>query len=440
MTSRIAHGIGSGISQFSHITTPPETPSLKLSKQIQNNVARRKASPRAPAEVWSDENHVIKKEDDNDHANLLQMARGARKRLEGFSQAPLPWSTSVTLYALFLVTQPLVALLPRRCSGFYAALARIGGDGRVRLLLKIAKMDEDHDGSISEHELKQLDKLVDNTCTSLTNFAVVGSLLFAANFLAVMDRPVWQPTGAATIFLGDTAPVALMGVAYALACCIATACLAIIIYSVASKYLLMYVHSTLEAKLCLLCELNPVGVCSRLFVSVVPLLVVLLPLGGMLGSGSGRWGLAALGVLPVAAAVIGPVFTQLRNGTLALHSEMMEFLERTASDVETGGRPRSLAGFQSLSTKSLSTKNLAGAGEAQPRQFTSRWPVQRAPTTAAAVRFADVTVADDVAVVVTDEVSHARAKGPKFAFDEPDEVVEDGAGEGDGGGDGGAGL
>ena len=36
--------------------------------------------------------------------------------------------------------------------GYYAALARIGGDGRVRLLLKIAKMDEDGDGSISGDE------------------------------------------------------------------------------------------------------------------------------------------------------------------------------------------------------------------------------------------------------------------------------------------------
>ena len=194
-----------------------------------------------------------------DTAKLLQMAHGARKRLEAFAKKPLPISPSVTLYMLFLFAQPLLALLPRGCPSFYVALAQIGGDARVRLLLKIAKMDADGDGSISDTELKQLEGLVETTCASLANFAVVGSLLFTANYLSVMDRPAWEPRGAATDFLGETPPVALMWAAYALACCIATACLTIIIFSVASKYLLVYVHSSLEAKLCLLCELNPVS-------------------------------------------------------------------------------------------------------------------------------------------------------------------------------------
>ena len=120
-----------------------------------------------------------------------------------------------------------------------------------------------------------------------------------------------------------------------------------------------------------------VGVCSRLFVVVVPLLLVLMTMGGMLGSGSGKWGLVTLGVLPIAAVVIGPVFTQLRNGTLAMHSEMMEFLERPPtlpddkSDIESGlpsHRPYGIL------ARGLSTSNLQAAA-AEASQSKRRWPL-----------------------------------------------------------------
>ena len=43
---------------------------------------------------------------------------------------------------MYIFAQPLLAvLLPRSSRGFYATLARAGGESRVRLLLKIAQMD-----------------------------------------------------------------------------------------------------------------------------------------------------------------------------------------------------------------------------------------------------------------------------------------------------------
>ena len=356
-----------------------ESPTLQLSKQMKQQASRRRLSSptKSPQNVsWVEPS-----------AQLLLMADAARERLNLLAKAPMPTGTALNanLYALFLFAQPLVALVPQSCfRGYYGELARVGGDGRVRLLLKIAKMDEDGDGAISGDELRHLDKLVDTTCLSLTNFAVVGSLLFTPNFLAIMDRGKWQPAAEAQLFLGDAAPTILMWVAYVLVCFIATICLTVVVYSVSSKYLLVYVHSTLEAKLCLLCELNPVGVCSRAFICVANLLLLLLPIGGMLGTGSGKWGLAALGVLPVALKLFDPVIVQFRNGTLALHHELMDFIERTApmDDVESGlGLKRGLTrGSHSLSTKDLwaAAQGTAGSqvgGPSGVRRWTSkRWP------------------------------------------------------------------
>ena len=250
-------------------------------------------------------------------------------------------------------------------------------------------MDEDGDGSISEAEAKNLDKLVDTSCASLTNFAVVGSLLFAPSFLCVINRPSWQPSATAHENIGEAATTSLMWTAYVFACFIATSCLAIIIYSVASKYLLVYVHESLAAKLCLLCELNPVGACSRLFVSVVPLLLMMLTFGGL---GSSTYGFAAVGVLPVAACVVAPVFAQLRNGTLALRCEVLDFIAAASSRQQKEQGVEEDSAF-SLPSNTLSTKNLWSDAHVGVENNRPRWTartatsrrVQRVPSTMAAV-------------------------------------------------------
>ena len=96
-------------------------------------------------------------------------------------------------------------------------------------------------------------------------FTVVGSLLFSATFLSVIGRPTpWLPSEDTLERMGQTGSTALMYVVYILACFITTATLTTIIYAVGARYMLTYVLGSLESKLCLLCELNPVAVVSRL--------------------------------------------------------------------------------------------------------------------------------------------------------------------------------
>ena len=64
-----------------------------------------------------------------------------------------------------------------------------------------------------------------------------------------------------------------MWLAYIISCCIATACLTIIIYSVASKYLLLYVHGSLEAKVTEashICTLVPIRLAEAVLLRALP--------------------------------------------------------------------------------------------------------------------------------------------------------------------------
>ena len=273
---------------------PAPTPTLKLTAQLERQMTGSSFTSNSALQSRGDK--------------LANMARGARRQLVPFANAPRPSPcASGTRHALFVFTQPFIAaLMPRSSRGFYACLARAGGESRVRLLLQIAQIDTGGGEAPEAHKVVALERLIDTTCNSLSNFAVVGSLLFAGNFLCVIGRPPWQPTADAYELLGEVGAVTIMWVAYALACAIATGCLVTIIYAVGSKYLLTYILASLESKLCLLCELNPVGVVSRTVLTLVPMLIVLLPLGGLIAVGRG-WGLAALGTLPVAVYVISPL-------------------------------------------------------------------------------------------------------------------------------------
>ena len=205
-------------------------------------------------------------------------------------------------------------------------------------------------------------KLVDNTCTTLQNFAVVGSMLFSGTYLAVIGRPVpWTPSDASAAFLQPEGADTIMWLTYTLATWITTLCLSIIVYSVGSRFMLTYILESVESKLCFLCEvrhsaqnktcrclaglasvspllmclathratrliraacrqLNPVSVASRSFMIVIMLLLLLLGMGGMLSAGRG-WGFVGCAAFPFALAQCYPLFSQLRNGSVQLHLE-----------------------------------------------------------------------------------------------------------------------
>lgn len=100
-------------------------------------------------------------------------------------------------------------------------------------------------------------KLVDNTCTTLQNFAVVGSMLFSGTYLAVIGRPVpWTPSDASAAFLQPEGADTIMWLTYTLATWITTLCLSIIVYSVGSRFMLTYILESVESKLCFLCEVR----------------------------------------------------------------------------------------------------------------------------------------------------------------------------------------
>ena len=162
----------------------------------------------------------------------------------GPSHTPPP-SRSV----FFLLFSPLYMLIvPRTCAGFYASLARAGGEARVRMLLTIAKLDHDGDGVLSPEEITSFErvsqKLVDNTCTTLQNFAVVGSLLFSSTYLSVIGRPVpWKPSDPTADMLSPHSAGVVMWLAYGLATWITTFCLTTIVYSVGSRFMLTCTHT-----------------------------------------------------------------------------------------------------------------------------------------------------------------------------------------------------
>ncbi len=207
-------------------------------------------------------------------SKILQMARGARQQLEPFANSQRPRFSGSLVHAMFMCAQPLMRmLLPSSCTGFYATLARAGGESRVRMLLKIAQFDE-HKARLSDEEAERYEMvgqtLVDLSVQTLQNFSVVGSLLFSATFLSVIGRPTpWTPSPETVERMGVDGSTALMYAAFILASCISTATLVALLYSVGSRYMLTYVLGSLESRLCLLCELNPVGVVSRLFIAGV---------------------------------------------------------------------------------------------------------------------------------------------------------------------------
>ena len=193
------------------------------------------------------------------------MARGAKRELDAFAKVKRPKTEGclgVMLYAFFLLCCPVIAkVTPGSFNGFYTCLARCGGESRVRMLLTIASLDADQDGELTDEEMRRFErisqKLVDNTCTTLQNFAVVGSMLFGGTYLAVIGRPIpWTPSEAAASFMSAYGADVIMWVTYSLATWITTLCLSIIVYSVGSRFMLTYILESLESKLCFLCELN----------------------------------------------------------------------------------------------------------------------------------------------------------------------------------------
>lgn len=256
----------------------PQTPGLKLSKL--NKMATQK----------------MKRSCKSRTSQITLMARGARRQLQPFANAPRPTgrccTSSAWFHALFIIAQPLFGVVLRD-KGFYATLARAGGESRVRMLLKVALFDANEDGDIDEEELVNYERLanelVEVANATLQNFSVVGSLLFGATFLAVIGRPTpWEPSPESINLFGDHLSFTFMWIAYGLSCLMTVFTLTSIIYSVGSRYMLMYILATLESKLCLLCELNPVAVVSRLFIMVVLLLFLLLAFGGLLAVGEVR--------------------------------------------------------------------------------------------------------------------------------------------------------
>ena len=104
----------------------PDTPSLKLTQLNKMGTSRLKQTARAE--------------------KISQMARGARRMLEPFANAPRPrhHTIGIIMHGLFLLVQPFLAVvLPSSWNGFYASLARAGGESRVRMLLRIAQFDAD---------------------------------------------------------------------------------------------------------------------------------------------------------------------------------------------------------------------------------------------------------------------------------------------------------
>lgn len=116
---------------------PPISPGLKLSELHRQGT--RLTEP-------SEEDVLRSKEQ-----RIARMSRGAIRQLEIFSNTQRPKATGVLVHGLHLAVQPVVALLPRCCGGgFYTELARIGGESRVRMLLKVASFDRQ-----DEHALPQ---------------------------------------------------------------------------------------------------------------------------------------------------------------------------------------------------------------------------------------------------------------------------------------------
>lgn len=93
---------------------------------------------------------------------IICMARGARRELNDFAKTTRPkldGCLGVLLYAAFLLWCPLIArIAPRSFRGFYTTLARCGGESRVRMLLKIATIDSDQDGELSDEEVKTFER------------------------------------------------------------------------------------------------------------------------------------------------------------------------------------------------------------------------------------------------------------------------------------------
>ena len=118
----------------------------------------------------------------------------ARVALRQFAAYPRPRPTRVRaiLYGSF-IDWAICLRLPLG-DNVFGFIARRGGPEQVRLLLALARFDEDGDGSISEAELSKFDKLSDEIISDgnamCGNLAVVTALLLGLSHNVTVGRPV----------------------------------------------------------------------------------------------------------------------------------------------------------------------------------------------------------------------------------------------------------
>ena len=103
-----------------------------------------------------------------------------------------------TMTALSPLLRPVMVRVPTRLArlyrrSFHLNLLLIGGESRVRMLLVIAHVDKDADGTLDEYEIARHDEeekqIVDSATSVVANIGIVASLLFGGNFLTAIGRP-----------------------------------------------------------------------------------------------------------------------------------------------------------------------------------------------------------------------------------------------------------
>ena len=227
--------------------------------------------------------------DDQNSARITGIA-GVIAELELFARAKPPRDSpgSSVRHVNFMAYVPVLHLLARALpsiGGYYACLARVGGEGRVRILLNIARAA--HDGSRVEETAQRLVNLCSTSMHTSSLFPIL--VLATTHGLVIGDPFPWYPSDETIEFMGVRNAEIVLWVAYTIVVVINSLCLVAIMLSVSIPYILEYMVQTPQDRITLLCEMNPAQVVFSVIIFVGASVQLLLTLGGILASP--KWGL-----------------------------------------------------------------------------------------------------------------------------------------------------
>ena len=185
-----------------------------------------------------------------------------------------------------------------RGGSFLKNVALLGGPERVSAILRMAKLDPNLSGNITQAELAafegQAGAFVQQVVSNCQTMSVVGTLVMGLTHNNSIGRPApWSASKDLIEAYGEDAADGLMWMTYLSNVSAELLAITLLLMCISTRSMLVSILPTLPAKLRFIHNANPQGVIHMVLTSTILCLWMVVIFGGLLQSP--RWGWLALG-------------------------------------------------------------------------------------------------------------------------------------------------